>query len=593
MVNLRRFQQSIQESSQNVQVLSLNVQANMVHAERPRSQFEIMVRHLFDRMLNNEAFGEEAATRMTQLALAIALPGVLVALFLFAAYHQPNHHTRDLWSQTADHMFYVTYAFVIMGMAIVFQWEMLFPDLLDVYVLTSLPIPRLRLLLGRITALAIFLGLVQIETSGLGNIFFPGVADLKTGFFRHVFAHAAGVTMAGLFAATFFIALQGLLVCLPARISAKVSSTVKIASIIALLTVLFLFPLVAHSVEKLLAMQSTAVHWYPPFWFLGIYETVLYGRTALPIFHQLARTGLTVTAALATIGALLYPLAYTRRVRQLIEGAGIQKGSNSFAKLLHHLLHATILRTPRARAIFHFAAQTLARLQRLHLYLAMYAGAGLAFVLSGLTLFQTDGDRLHVVVSPNGVRIAIPVLAFWIIAGLRTALQSPLGTKGSWIFRVIGGQPAQEELRATELLVDVISLTLTLAAVLILHFIAPPEMRTPLAAAAQVVLAIGLCLLLTDLAFLFTRSLPFTIARKRSTRELPITLVQYFVLFPFFCLKVVENEPWIEASPVHLLKTAIFFAIAHATLRWVRTLVLRSEEPADEGIFLGLGLREQ
>ena len=589
MVNLRR----LRESSENVQVLSLNVQANMVRIERPQTQFEIMVRHLFDRMLNNEAFGEDAATRMTQLAFAIALPGVLVALFLFAAYHQPNHNVRDLWSQTADHMFYVTYAFVIMGMAIVFQWEMLFPDLLDVYVLTSLPIPRLRLLLGRITALAIFLGLVQIETSGLGNLFFPGVADLKTGFFRHVFAHAAGVTMAGLFAATFFIALQGLLVCFPARISAKVSSAVKILSIIVLLTVLFLFPLVAHSIEELLANQSPAAYWYPPFWFLGIYETSLYGTSALPLFHQLARTGLTVTASLGLLGALLYPIAYTRRVRQLIEGDGIQKGSTGFVKLLNHLLHATILRTPRGRAIFHFAAQTLMRLQRLHLYLAMYAGAGLAFVLSALTVFQADGGRVHIAVSPDGIRIAIPILVFWIVAGLRTALHSPLGTNGSWVFRVIGGQPAHDELRATELLVDIISLSLTLASVAILHLIAPPGMRTPLATASQVVLAIGLCLLLTDLAFLFTRSLPFTTARKRSTRELPITLVQYFVLFPYFCLKVVENELWIEASPLHLLKTAIFFAVAHATLRWVRTLILHSEEPADEGIFLGLGLREQ
>ena len=589
VVNLRR----LAESSENLQVMSLNVQANAIRVERPRSQFEILVRHLFDRMLNNEAFGEEAASRMTQLACAIALPGILVAMFLFASYHPPRPLARDFWSQAADHMFYVTYAFVIMGMAIVFQWEMLFPDLLDVYVLTSMPIPRMRLLLGRLAALGIFLGLVQLETSGPGAIFFPGVADLKCGFFRHVATHVIAVSMAALFAVTFFLALQSLLVCLPSRVAGRVSGFIKVLSIVLLLTVLFLFPLVAHSIEQTLALPSWVVHWCPPFWFLGVYQTLLYGSAAPPIFHQLATTGLRVTVILSVFGALLYPIAYTRRVRQLVEGTGMRQGRSIFGPAPSRIVHAFVVRTPRARAIFYFAAQTLLRLQRLHLYLAMYAGAGLAIVLSGLAVFVADKSGIRLALSPDGIRIAIPVLAFWTVMGLRTALLSPLGRQGSWIFRVIGGKPSEEELRAAETLVRGIAIAVTSVAVAMLHVYSPTAMRVPLVAIGQLVVALGLSILLTDLAFLRTRSIPFTTAKIRSSRELPITLVQYFVVFPWFALTVVEKEAWIEASWTHLLETVVLFTVFHLGVLWLRKQILRGQEPVDESEFLGLGLREQ
>ena len=68
-------------------VLSVGVQACLHEPPRVQPQFEVLLRHLFDRLLNNEAFGEDAALRVTQLAYAIVLPGILVALFLFHAYH--------------------------------------------------------------------------------------------------------------------------------------------------------------------------------------------------------------------------------------------------------------------------------------------------------------------------------------------------------------------------------------------------------------------------------------------------------------------------------------------------------------------------
>ena len=572
-------------------VESLSVQAAMLPRDERRSQFELLVRHLFDRLLNNEAFGEDAALRVTQLAYAIALPGLLVALFLFPAYHPlpPLPPVRPYWSQACDHLFYVTYAFVILGLAMVFQWELLFPDLLDAMVLTSLPISRAKLLLGRVAALGIFLGLVQVGTSGLGAGFLPAVADLRCGFWRHFAAQAIAVTMAGVFAAVSLMTLQAVMVCLPrGRFANRVSSGLKVLSVVVLLTVLFLFVPVSQSLARLVG----GVRWWPPFWFLGVYECLLWGRGALPVFRGLAWTGIWATAGFAGAGALLYPVAYARRMRVLMESAAVAERGTAATGWRQRLVNGVLVRTPRERATFRFAAQTLGRLPRLGLYLAMYAGVGLALVLSGLVAFAVSGAGVRVVVTAGGVRAAVPVLAFWVVVGLRTALLTPLGRQGSWAFRVVLGQPEAEDLRGAEVLVRTAAVVLTLGLVGVLWGIGPAEMRGPRVAAGQVVMAVGLGVVLTDVFFLRVRTMPFTAVRPKTTIELPMIFVRYFVVFPEMVLLVVGAEGWVEATWLHLAVTALGFVAAHGLLVWLKGVLLARGEPMEEVLFAGLGLRE-
>ena len=142
------------------------------------------------------------ATGVPSFSCAIAGPGLLVALFLFPAYHAfpPYPLHRPFWAQVSDHYFYVMYSFVIMGAATVYEWDLLFPDILDIFVLSVLPIPSRRLFLARVLALGVFLCLVQAGTSILGNIVFPLAAE-QFNFIRHIFSHFIAVTMSGFFAA--------------------------------------------------------------------------------------------------------------------------------------------------------------------------------------------------------------------------------------------------------------------------------------------------------------------------------------------------------------------------------------------------------
>src|SRR6202020_375938 len=130
------------------------------------------------------------------------------------------------------------------------------------------------------------------------------------------------VTMSGMFAATTFLSIQGILLnTVGEKIFRGVTPLIQGAAIRLLLVFLLLCPAIAGSLRALLTSGSTTIHSFPPFWFLGIYESLLTGSSAPAIFHTLARNGCYALLFLLACTLLTYPLAYRRRVRQLIEGS--------------------------------------------------------------------------------------------------------------------------------------------------------------------------------------------------------------------------------------------------------------------------------
>src|SRR6266851_2863105 len=335
-------------------VLSLEVQAGMGPVIEPeRSQFELLVRHLLDRFLNNDMVSVEgeAKKRLIQAAVVIAVPQLIFALFLYPVYHgvPPIRPLKPpFWSQVNHHYFYVMYSFVVMGVVTVFEWEQLFPELLDVFVLSTLPIANRRLFWARISALVMFLTMFLAVVNLLGAVFFPLVADLP-GLLRLVLAHVVAVGSAGVFVAAFFLGLQGVLInVLGQRLSRAVSPFVQGLSMMLLLTVLILCPMVMMFLQPLLESASVSVRYFPPFWFLGIYERVLAGSSTLPVFTALARTGLFATLLVVLLVVVTYPLAYRRRTRQLIEGStrlfcGFRSGGRCITLSIRHCCARSVI----------------------------------------------------------------------------------------------------------------------------------------------------------------------------------------------------------------------------------------------------------
>ena len=560
--------------------------------EQERSHFEALVRHLYDRLLNNEVFGEDPAARVAELAYAIALPGVLVALFLFPAYHglPPHPQERSFTSQACDHLFFVTYAFVVMGGTVIFQWEMLFPDTLDVSVLTTLPISLRRLLTARIAAVALFLTLVHAGTSGLGCLFLPAVADQRCGYFRQLLAQITAVSMSGVCIVAALIALQAVLLWLPrGRLAEVTRGVVRIGLLTGLITVLFLFPLTAHYLGHLVGgvAGTTTVRWVPTFWFLGVYDTIMWGDLAPSIFHKLARTGVLCTVAGVLIAAVTYPLGYRRRVQELVEGAPLTK-HRAGSGWLQAILNGLVLPRPRMRATGYLAAQTLLRIERLHLYLAMYVGLGAALVLSSVLALRITGGHVAVVIQADGLRMAVPLLAFWAVAGLHTAMRSPVAKRGSWLFRAISGTPGQDELSGGRRLAVCVAWVGIVCTMVLIDACAPRGVPGVAEAGAQFLFACGLPLLLAEIFFADTRTAPFTGVAQRSVHALPLAFVRYFVLMPAFVFTMAAGGSWAASSGRKFVCTAFLLGAAYVSVRTFRVWLSSRPAPTDEPTFVML-----
>jgi hypothetical protein len=547
-------------------VLSLGVQAQMPVAEaQERTQFQLLVRHFLERFFNNDmvsADGDSKA-RLLQVVYAMALPGMVVALFLFPLYHAPVE--RTFWSQVSDHYFYVLYSFVAVGIVSIFAWDLLFPDLLDLFVLSPLPIAGRRLFLARLVAACLFLALFLLGANALGFIFFPALSDAP-GLARHLFAHLAAVMGSGAFAAAFFLSLQGILVALLGeRLFRAISPFLQGLAMMMLVTIFLLFPVSSRFLEAL----TNLARYFPPFWFLGIYERLLAGSSSLPVFSELAKTGCLATGAVAAVAILSYPIAYRRRMRYLVEGSGSSSTRNLALVPIHHLLHATLLRNRMQRGIYHFISYSLLRTHRHRVYLAMYAGLGLALLTACAVLLKLAHGHLSFALSPDGLLAAIPITAFWTIAGLRTAFLSPMDRRGSWVFRVILGRPGAAQLAATTLWILPWAMVLTLGMVALIRLVAPAEMRGWDTILSQALLAIGLCLLLTDALLLKVTNLPFTGEARAPATNLAFILLQYFGFFPPLVLLIADLEPWLQASVGHVAGTIGIIAVAHRAMRSV------------------------
>jgi hypothetical protein len=551
-------------------VLSLAVQAEDTSPRREQSQFEILIRHIFYRFLHNELLtsDDDETKRVMQISCAIAVPGMLVALFLFPAYHAfpPYPVPRPFWAQVGDHYFYVMYSFVVMGAATVFEWDLLFPDLVDVFVLSIQPITSRHLFFARVLALAIFLGLVLLGTSILGTLFMPLVAELPN-FLRHLLAHSAAVFASGVFAAATFLALQGILLNIAGEnIFRRITPLLQGMSIMVLLAILLLHPTISRSLEPLLTSSAPVVRLFPPVWFLGIYERLLLGPSAPAIFHELARTGCYALLVMLACAVFTYPLAYRRRVRQLIEGGRAIDTPSRTAAPFQRMLQATVLRLPAQRAIFHFISQTILRGQRQRVMLAMYGGLGIALTLSDMLVFRVGEGHVRPALLPSGIRSAIPVMVFWTVAGLRSVLASPIDRRGAWLFRVIIGRPNAGHFAGTRVWVTLWATVIGLATAIVLHALSPGNPPSHFTTLTQLLIAIGISFLLADIFLFSARSVPFTHLRKSSITDLPLVIVRYVVVFPLVVAILVYNETWTEASAFHLLKTLFFLVAAHLLL---------------------------
>jgi len=595
-------------------VLSMNVQAAMGPAREPqRSQFELLVRHFLERFFNHETASPDgdSKTRLVQLAFATGLPGLMVAVYLWPVYHPvivyPPHPGTipgppPFWVQANHHFFFVIYSFVVMGLITVFEWDLFFPDLLDIQVMATLPIKARRVFMGRVTAISFLIAGFLFDANFLAPLILPMSTDPPS-LIRLETGHIAAVTASGLFAAFSIVAAQSvLLALLGERLFRKVSLLLQGAAVTGLVMLLLLFPVLSGVTPSLLQSGNRAVLLFPPYWFLGIYQHVLEGSSSIPAFRTLQTIGWTALAIAVATAICAYPIAYLRRVKNLIEGAVTRRSRSRTTAPANAAVHALLVRRPVGRAVFHFINQTLLRLPRYRIYLVLYGGVGLSVLIATVLRLNVVQGQLRAEASPDGIRAAVGIVAFWVTVGLRSAFVSSGNQRGGWIFRFTHGRPAYfaaaiQGLDATKMWVFACSALMTALVVAALRVISPAELRTIHATAAQVLVGAGLCVMLTDAVFAQVLTVPFTGEAAGEKPNLAFTMLKFFTFFPFVTTGALVSEMWIENSWAHFAAAALTVLVLHLWFRYrhreaVRINSQQAEvEEGEDDFPMRLGLR--
>lgn len=607
------FQRLLIQGDVRPAVLSLNVQAAMGPVREPqRGQFELLVRHFLERFFNHETASPDGdgKTRLVQLAFAAGLPGFILAVYLWPVYHPfpgwPPGSTRvgppPYWVQMNHHFFFVLYSFVALGLITVFEWDLFFPDLLDVFVLGTLPVAERRVFLARVAAVGIFVAGFLFDANFLAPIVLPAATD-PPNLARLLIGHVAAVAAGGLFATATIVAAQSaLLAVLGEPWFRKVSLLLQGGAVAVLVMLLLLFPVLSGVTPALLESGNWLVLWFPPFWFLGIYQSLLDGPEALPVFHELGRIGLTAVAGAVFVAVAAYPVAYLRRVKHLMVGAPTHRKRNHLVAPWNVAIHASAVRTPVRRAVFHFINQTLLRVPRYRIHLVLCGGVGLSVLIATVLRLEVIHGRLQAEASADGIRTAVGIVAFWVTVGLRSAFVSSGNQRGNWIFRFTHGKPAHfdaaiEELLASKVWVLLCSAAVTLGVVGLLRLVAPVELRSWAATAAQTLVGLGVCVILTDAAFANVLTIPFTGEASGEKPNLAFTLLKFFTFFPFVTGAALASQYWIEQSWAHFGVAAIAILVVHLWFRYrhresVRIHSLQAEvEEGEDDFPMRLGLK--
>src|SRR5882757_6515702 len=262
-----------------------------------QSVTRILTHHFFRRFFDSDTVQVEGET-LTTVVRAIAIvtaPGLICAFFL-----QNQYPRRSQWGAIEDHYFFVLLSFVVMGAVAIFEWEMLFPDRSDFLILTPLPLKPLQMLAAKAAALIAFLTLFLVSCNLFGTLILPAVS--KGAFYRQLTAHACAVLLAGLFAALFFLALGGVLLCvLGAARFRMLSPVVQMFSMAAIVLLMLQYFRYGDSLQNWLDEPLGLIRWMPPLWFLGVYEQLLHGGAAPPFAREMARYAIVATLASAAV----------------------------------------------------------------------------------------------------------------------------------------------------------------------------------------------------------------------------------------------------------------------------------------------------
>jgi hypothetical protein len=411
----------------------------------------------------------------------------------------------------------------------------------------------------------------------------PGVTGAH--FWRQLGAHAAAVLSAGIFGALVVMLLGGVLLCvLPARMFRSVSLVFRMVAVVALALLVIHYARFGDGMQGLLANGGERMRSVPTFWFLGLYQVVQHGGAAPGFAYSMTHRA-DVALGLVMLGVVVvYPVAWGRMRRMAIEGE--VSGGKKRAEWMSGVLHAMV-RSPEERAVFHFIGQTMARNSRYHVYMAIYFGAGLALAISCATRVRMVEEVPEATLSGFGLHAVMPLLVFWVVAGLKMAFAFPLQLQARWIFRSTGAslESCVAAVRKWALGCGLSVVVAVTAALALIGFGARELV-------VQAVCGVCLCAALVDGFFFAQTSVPFSQPRRPGRTSLPLILTLYIGILAPFIFGMILLEERIERDLLLLIVAVCVVPVVHWTLRRLRerAVLIEEEREGTGGEFQLLGV---
>lgn len=403
-------------------------------------RFQRLTRHFVHNFFDNDLLapaGEASKVFVTAFALLGAL-GFTLSLLLVGRYtfgmigSTPEFRA---WAEASDNLLMVLMAMAIMGVMVALAWDGLLPSRRDGQILGALPVSVGEIYRARLLATVLLFALVLAAFAVLPGLALAGGQSRQddwVGLFRRLAGCGAAMVTASGFVFFGATALQSLLqAALPQARFLQVSAIVQPALLVASFAMLFMTP-------GLAAAQRQGWDWVvylPPYWFFALWQKLGQGRW--PYGDGAAWSAVVAFAAAVASSVTLSAALHGRAIRKAVEGMPLApKGPGWARRAFEEALNTLLLREPRERAVFWFAARTVARQRSHRLLLAIYMGLGISWVLAGLSAMLTS-DLASGVIRPNAALCTIPVdLAAMLLIGMRVMFGMPVEVKANWIARI-------------------------------------------------------------------------------------------------------------------------------------------------------------
>ena len=551
--------------------------------KRP-SLYRTLVTHFTNRLFDTELVSRTGTLRDSFVSVVAILGAVSVVVgYVTVMKHwMMDARTREVvrsaveWS---DREFLISLSMAVVAVAGVFSWQSMFPDQKDCLILSSLPVKTWKMIAAKVTALAGMFLVVAVSLNIATTFFFP-IATLKymtaAQAIQFYAAHIIAVGAASAFSFLAVLCVQALLAnILPYRFFQRASAWVQMGSLFTSLFLFFMIPPIASSGALVLPQNRTAALSLAPFWFLGLYQTLL--GTQHPFVHELAWLAVRALAITAVSAAILYALAYRRIMRRTIEDSGAigSGGVNRWARL-ESAFDRYLLKNTRERAAFHFIWRTMTRNRGHRFMLAAYASIGLVYVVSGVAgLVKHAGGQA--LMKPNADLSAAPlVLPFFVLLGLRALFALPVEVQANWIFRLTDAGLPHEYVRGARKM-------MFCAAVVPMCILALPAygfMWGWSMALAHVAMSVLGSMAALEWMMAGFRKVPFTCPWMPGKGNMKVMFGAWTVIFLGVAFNVIHIELWLASDPIRSL-----IGIALVGWLWIhRVRRRRQEEGPDDQV---------